>query len=164
MHICCKSRDCSPNHYKLLRGQDLFLSQNGRAKMTLKVTVNDLHFQYQPKASQYACLVQIWWFYLKSATNYHADNANFTDGRTQATTIPFWPERPKGKMHRVYREVQIHAEQNEVMQNRKFTRCSVHGINSKWQSCYSITVTPTIITHIRFSNDTYIRHVCIGEC
>ena len=32
------------------------------AKMTLKVKVNDLHFQYQPRVSQEACLVQIWWF------------------------------------------------------------------------------------------------------
>ena len=30
--------------------------------MTLKVNVNDLHFQYQPRVSQDACLVQIWWF------------------------------------------------------------------------------------------------------
>ena len=29
------------------------------AKMTLKVKVNDLHFQYQPRVSQDACLVQI---------------------------------------------------------------------------------------------------------
>ena len=32
------------------------------AKMTLKVKVNDLHFQYQPRISHDACLVQIWWF------------------------------------------------------------------------------------------------------
>ena len=29
------------------------------AKMTLKVKVSDLHFQYQPRVSQDACLVQI---------------------------------------------------------------------------------------------------------
>ena len=34
------------------------LSQNG--KMTLKVTVNDLHFPYQLRVSHDACLVQIW--------------------------------------------------------------------------------------------------------
>ena len=34
------------------------LSQNGR--LTLKINVNDLHFQYQPRVSQDACLVQIW--------------------------------------------------------------------------------------------------------
>ena len=32
------------------------------AEMTLKVKVNDLHFQYQLRVSQDACLVQIWWF------------------------------------------------------------------------------------------------------
>ena len=32
------------------------------AKMTLKVTMNDLHFQYQLRLSQNACLLQILWF------------------------------------------------------------------------------------------------------
>ena len=43
------------------------------AKMTLKVKVNDFHFQYHLRASQDTCLVQIWWFYLKSVTSYHTD-------------------------------------------------------------------------------------------
>ena len=30
------------------------------AKMTLNVKVNDLHFQYQLRVYQNACLVQIW--------------------------------------------------------------------------------------------------------
>ena len=33
------------------------------AKMTMKVKVNDLHFQYRPSASQDTYLVQIWWFW-----------------------------------------------------------------------------------------------------
>ena len=48
---------------ELSHGQAKFtkiLSQ--MAKMTLKVTVHDLHFQYQPKVSQDACFVQFWWF------------------------------------------------------------------------------------------------------
>ena len=32
------------------------------AKITLKVKVNDLHFQYQPRVSQDVYLVQIWLF------------------------------------------------------------------------------------------------------
>ena len=32
------------------------------AKITLKVKVNDLHFQYQLRVSQDACMVQIWLF------------------------------------------------------------------------------------------------------
>ena len=36
------------------------------AKMTLKFKVNDPYFQYQPRVSHDACLVQIWWFKLKS--------------------------------------------------------------------------------------------------
>ena len=37
-----------------------FLSRNDG--QTLKVKVNDLHFQYQLRKSQDAYLVQIWWF------------------------------------------------------------------------------------------------------
>ena len=74
-------------------------------KMTLKVKVNDLHFQYQPRVSQDACFVQIWWFQLKPVTSYPADKVKFTDrrtdgrtdGQTQATTIPLRPEMLKGK-------------------------------------------------------------------
>ena len=32
------------------------------AEMTLKIKVNDLQFQYQPRVCQDAYLVQIWWF------------------------------------------------------------------------------------------------------
>ena len=51
------------------------------AKMTLKVMVNHLCFQYQLSVSQDACLVQIWWFQLKSVTSYLADKVKFTDRR-----------------------------------------------------------------------------------
>ena len=79
------------------------LSQNGQ---------NDLEgqghlppFQYQMRVSQDACLVQIWWFQLKFMTSYYADKIKFmdrqtdgwTDGLTQETTIPLWPERSRGK-------------------------------------------------------------------
>ena len=61
------------------------------AKMTLKVKVNDLHFQYQPRVSQDTCLVQILWFQLKFVASCRADKVKFTVGRTggqtQATTI-----------------------------------------------------------------------------
>ena len=74
------------------------------AKITLKVNVNDTYIQYQPRVSHDACLVQIWWFQLKSVTGYRADNVKFTDretdgrtdGQTQATTIPLRPEKAKG--------------------------------------------------------------------
>ena len=56
------------------------------AKMTLKVKVNDLHFQYQPRVSHDARLVQIWWFQLKFVTSYRADKVKFTDGRTDRRT------------------------------------------------------------------------------
>ena len=47
------------------------------AKMTLRVKVNDLHFQNQPRVSQDACFMQIWWFLPKSVTSYPADKPNF---------------------------------------------------------------------------------------
>ena len=49
------------------------------ARMTLKVKVNDLHFQYRPRVYQDACLVQIWWFFPKSMTSYRADKLNFLE-------------------------------------------------------------------------------------
>ena len=52
------------------------------AKMTLKVKVNDLYFQYQPRVSQDPSLVQIWWSQLKPVTSYRADKEKFTVGRT----------------------------------------------------------------------------------
>ena len=62
-------------------------------KVTLKVKVNDCHFQYQVKVSHDACLVQIWCCQLKFMKSYCADKVKSTDGRTdrqtQATTIPF---------------------------------------------------------------------------
>ena len=39
------------------------------SQMTLKVKVNDPHFQHQVRESQDAYLVQLWWFSLKSWTN-----------------------------------------------------------------------------------------------
>ena len=52
------------------------------AKMTLKVGVNDLYFQHQSRVSHGACLVQIWWFQLKSVRTYRVDKVKFTDGQT----------------------------------------------------------------------------------
>ena len=53
------------------------------AKMTLKVKVNDLHFQYQLRVSQYACLEQIWWSQVKPVMSYRADKVRFTDRHWQ---------------------------------------------------------------------------------
>ena len=55
-------------------------------KMTLKVKVNDLHFQYQLRVSQDACLVQIWWLQLKYVMSYCADTVKFTDRRMDGRT------------------------------------------------------------------------------
>ena len=57
-------------------------------KMTLKVKVNDLHFQYKPRVSHDASLVQIWWFQLKFVTSYHADKVKFTDRRKDDGNTP----------------------------------------------------------------------------
>ena len=68
------------------------------AKMTLKVKVNDLKFRYQLRVSHDACLVQIWWFQLKSVRSCRADKLKFTsDGRTDGRMqrqCPIRHERP----------------------------------------------------------------------
>ena len=65
------------------------LSQNGQ---------NDLegqgqwsYFQYQSRVSLDACLMQIWWFQLKSVTSYCLDKVKFTDRRTdgRSDNTPF---------------------------------------------------------------------------
>ena len=56
-------------------------------KMTLRVKVIDLHVHwYQPRVSQDACLVQIWWFQLKSVTSCRADKVKFTDRQMDRRT------------------------------------------------------------------------------
>ena len=44
------------------------------------------YFQYEPRVSLDACLVQIWCFKLKSATSYSADKVKITDGQTDGRT------------------------------------------------------------------------------
>ena len=48
-------------------------------KMTLKVKLNDLYFQYQQRVSHDACLVQILWLQPKAVMSYHADKPNFLE-------------------------------------------------------------------------------------
>ena len=60
-----------------------FLSRND-GQMTLKVKVNDFHFQYQPRVSPDAWLEHIWWFQFETMTSYRVDKVKFTDGRTDA--------------------------------------------------------------------------------
>ena len=64
-----------------------FLSQNGQ--MTLKVKVNDSHFEYQLRVSQEAYLVQICWFQLKSIISYHMDRPQ--DGQNDFEGQDQWP-------------------------------------------------------------------------
>ena len=56
------------------------------AEMSLKFKVNDRHFLYQPRLSQDATVVQIWWFNLKSLSSYHVDNVKFTDRQMDGRT------------------------------------------------------------------------------
>ena len=63
----------SQTHHNLCRKQDRFLRiLSEMAKMTLKVKLNDLHFQYQVKASQDACFMEIWWFQHTFVRSYRA--------------------------------------------------------------------------------------------
>ena len=95
----------------LSRGQAKFpriLSQ--MSKMTLKVKLNDIHFQYQPRVSQHACLVQIWWFQLKFVTSYRADKVKFTDRRTDGRRQRQYPFGLKGQgVTKVYAYVQCYG-------------------------------------------------------
>ena len=67
------------------------------SKITLKVKINDPYFQYQPRVSHDACLVQIWWFKLESVTSYHADKVKFTDGQTDRRRQQQYPLGLKGQ-------------------------------------------------------------------
>ena len=53
------------------------MSQNSESKITLKVIVNDPHFQYLPRVYQDACLMQICWFQPKSVKRYHMGKPDF---------------------------------------------------------------------------------------
>ena len=53
------------------------------AKMTWKVIVNDPHFQYQPRVSQDAYFVQIWWFRPKSVMSYSVYKPSFLEFRVE---------------------------------------------------------------------------------
>ena len=53
------------------------LSRNGQ--MTLKIKVDDPHFQYLPKEFLDTYLVQILSFWLRSITSYCADKPNFPE-------------------------------------------------------------------------------------
>ena len=97
-------------------------------KMTLKVKINDLNFQYQLRASHHACLVQLWLFQLKFVTTYRADKVKLrtdsrTDGRTvgqtQATTIPLRPERSRGKNINGSGVRELAINSNSVQSTRK---------------------------------------------
>ena len=64
------------------------------AKMTLKVKVNDLHFQYELRVSQDACLVQIWWFQLNLWrvivwTRQSLQTDGWTDAGNEDTPLPW---------------------------------------------------------------------------
>ena len=63
------------------------LSQNGQNDLEAQCQkANDFQFQYQLRVSQDACLVQFWWFQLKSVMSYHVDKVKFTDRRTDRWT------------------------------------------------------------------------------
>ena len=84
-----------------------FLEFGGKlAKMTLKVKVNYLHFQYQLRVSQDARLVQIWWFYPKSKMTYRADKSNFLEFWVKIAKITF-----KVKVNNLHFQCQLRVSQ-----------------------------------------------------
>ena len=80
------------------------------AEMTLKVTINNVYFQYQLRVSQNACLLQIWWFGPKSATSHRADKPNF---------LEFWVKMAKMtlkvKVNDLYFQFQLRVSQDACL-------------------------------------------------
>ena len=108
-------------------------------KMTLKVKVDELRFQYQLRVSQDACLLQIWWFQLKSVTSYLADKQKFTASRTdgwtdvqmQAMTIHLQSERPRvnkqlksiKRLKKKKKNLLIHIVDSIIIKSINSSRC-----------------------------------------
>ena len=95
VHVWCKFGDSCRNLWRLIaRKKQLPGILSKKAKTTLKVKVNDLHFQHQLRVSHDACLVQIWWFQVKFVTSDRADKVKFTDRQTDGRT-----ERGRQRQH-----------------------------------------------------------------
>ena len=75
MHVWCTFGDSSPNMWRVnIVGKPnflKFLSQNDSLGQWPLFSI--------PTVSHDACLVQIWWFKLKSVKNYHVDKGMLTD-------------------------------------------------------------------------------------
>ena len=97
------------------------LSQKGQ--MTLKIKVNDPHFQYQPRVFQHACLVQLSWFKPKYVS-YCADKPNFLEFNTSQ-------ENPK--MHVWFKFGDFSTNPLAVI-----AQTSQISKNSEWYYCISL--------------------------
>ena len=95
---CIKFGDSSPNLWRVI-SRTIWIPRNSVSKWPKRPwrsrSMTSI-FQYQPRVSQDACLVPIWWLQLKFGKIYLADKIKLTDGQTQATAIPHRPERPRG--------------------------------------------------------------------
>ena len=63
-------------------------------KIILKIKVNELHFQDQPRVSWDACLVQNWWFQPKYVKSYRADKPNILESWVNMAkmTLKIWDQ------------------------------------------------------------------------
>ena len=101
--LCANLVLVAPIHYKLLHGQaklPRIMRQNGKNDLEGQGQcpgANDPHFHCKPRVAQDACLVQIWWFKLKSVMMpYCAKKVKFTDTRTDVyhkMTYVEWPNK-----------------------------------------------------------------------
>ena len=107
---CCKFGDSSPHLWRVITQTSQFSWNCGSKwprwpwRSRSMTSTSNTNRKYP---SQDTCLVQIWWFKLKSVKSYCADKVKFMDGQTdgqtdeqtQATTVPLRPEKPSGKNH-----------------------------------------------------------------
>ena len=78
--------------------------------MTFKVKVNASHFQYPLQESQYAYLVQIWWFWLKSIKSYWADKPKFLEFCVKMAKMNL-----KGKVNDFYFQYKVRVSQDACL-------------------------------------------------
>ena len=116
------------------------------AKVILKVTINDPYFQYQLRVSPDACLVQIWWFQLKSVISYPVNKVKFMDWQTDGQTdrcrqlqYPF-----SLKCHGVKTQIFCHAFE-KVLQTVLQWLSRDHFVNASSQ--WEMTLHCNVISH-----------------
>ena len=96
------------------------------AKKTLKVKVNDLHSQYQLRASHDPCLVQIWWCQLKSVIMRTSKVYGQTDGWTDRCIQRQYPFVLKGQVVKADLPCDESSDHHYIHSNHWFKPWQLH--------------------------------------